>query len=427
MKKIMILGGGITGISIANLLKSRGIDSIIYEKENEAGGLCRSFYINNFSFDYGAHCSFTKNENVKKFLEENVECTKNRSESLNYKKGKWLKNPVQNNLYRLETEEKICVITDYIKKKDISTYNNYEEWLIAKYGDYFAKNYPMLYTKKYWTVDAKELETEWVGPRMYVPTIEEILKGAFEDKTPNIHYAGEIRYPQKGGFSQFLQHLLKNVKIEYNKEVVGIDDVCKQVQFADGEKQNYDILISTLPLDIMGKVCINTPENVEKSANELAHTSMALISLGLKKELPPYQTCYIYDEDIYTVRIFSTSQYSKGSAPKGCSTLQMEVYFSRFKEKKESLEEIKKKVIREGIELKIYEEEDILFSDIRWIEYANVIFTKGIYESRKCVQDYLENIGVIYAGRFADWDYMWTDQCIESAQRAVNVIMERIK
>lgn len=47
----------------------------------------------------------------------------------------------------------------------------------------------MQYTKKYWGVEAKELETKWVGERMYKPTIEEIRKGMETEDTPITYYA----------------------------------------------------------------------------------------------------------------------------------------------------------------------------------------------------------------------------------------------
>ncbi|MBR6713606.1 MAG: NAD(P)-binding protein [Selenomonadaceae bacterium] len=43
--KYLILGSGVAGLTFANLLKKRGEDSfLVLEKNNEAGGLCRSAY-----------------------------------------------------------------------------------------------------------------------------------------------------------------------------------------------------------------------------------------------------------------------------------------------------------------------------------------------------------------------------------------------
>ena len=43
--KYLILGSGVAGLTFANCLKKRGEDSfLVLEKNNEAGGLCRSAY-----------------------------------------------------------------------------------------------------------------------------------------------------------------------------------------------------------------------------------------------------------------------------------------------------------------------------------------------------------------------------------------------
>jgi protoporphyrinogen oxidase len=49
--KIGILGGGLTGLTIAANLKNRDFE--LFEKEKECGGLCRSFQQEGLTFDYG--------------------------------------------------------------------------------------------------------------------------------------------------------------------------------------------------------------------------------------------------------------------------------------------------------------------------------------------------------------------------------------
>lgn len=62
----------------------------------------------------------------------------------------------------------------------------------------------MTYTKKYWGVEAKDLETKWVGNRVYQPSMKEILEGMNSSETPITYYAKEMRYPKVGGFKKFL-------------------------------------------------------------------------------------------------------------------------------------------------------------------------------------------------------------------------------
>jgi len=62
----------------------------------------------------------------------------------------------------------------------------------------------------------------------------------------------------------------------------------------------------------------------------------------------------------------------------------------------------------------VIHEEDILFIDVRFERYANVIFDKYVYNSRKFVRDYLNDVGIETIGRFGEWDYLWSDQSLLS-------------
>ena len=54
--KILILGGGLTGLSIAYHLEKFGqTDYLVAERESAPGGLCGSIQKNGFTFDYAGH------------------------------------------------------------------------------------------------------------------------------------------------------------------------------------------------------------------------------------------------------------------------------------------------------------------------------------------------------------------------------------
>lgn len=425
-EKVVILGGGIAGIASAFFLKKCGIKSIVLEQTKRGGGLCRSFEIDGFWFDYGGHVSFTKDEEVRHILEKDINIQKGISLAINYDRGRWIKHPVQNNLAVLPTSEKIRIIYDMVNRNDNGVYHNYKEWLMSKYGCCFAEGYPCKYTRKYWTTDAENLETKWIGSRMYTPTLEEVLYGAFETDTEPVHYSGELRYPIKGGFERFIDRFINDCHMECHQEVTQINADEKYIETNGIERIYYDYLITTLPLDKTGQLFFDAPDEVVVACQKLKHTSLVLVSLGIKGDIGIEDAFYVYDEDIIVTRGYSTSKFGKENAPEGNSTLQLEVYFSPFKPLTKSIDEVKQKVIEQCVEMKVIKKEDILVSDVKMIEYANVIFTQDIYDNREVVHTYLNNNNVYYAGRFADWDYMWVDQTIISAKNMVNNLVERI-
>lgn len=253
--KIIILGAGIAGISAAYHAKEKypKAEVIVFEKTNDWGGLCGGFYVSSplgrFWFDNAVHLSFTSEEYVQKLFHSSSKPICHIPDPINYYKGIWIKHPAQNNLFPLNAKEKTLALKDMIEnhnsKKNLT---NFEEWLKAQYGNYFSENFPMKYTKKYWTTEAKNLSTTWVESRFYTPNLEEILYGAMSTDTPNTYYAQKMCYPKEGQYRSFFKSLAYQANIIYNKNIIKIDTHNQNIICADGSIETYSTLISTLPI-----------------------------------------------------------------------------------------------------------------------------------------------------------------------------------
>ena len=53
MKKVVIIGAGIGGLAIANMLAKAGMDVAVYEKNDQPGGRAGRLNIDGFRFDTG--------------------------------------------------------------------------------------------------------------------------------------------------------------------------------------------------------------------------------------------------------------------------------------------------------------------------------------------------------------------------------------
>ena len=89
-----------------------------------------------------------------------------------------------------------------------------------------------------------------------------------------------------------------------------------------------------------------------------------------------------------------------------------------------TLDEIKEDTIKQLINMKLFNNEDIKVSDVKFIKYANVMFTNDIYENRNIGHKYLDDKGIFYAGRFGEWDYLWSDQSLISGKKAAEKILK---
>ncbi|EDO6928473.1 UDP-galactopyranose mutase [Campylobacter coli] len=243
------------------------------------------------------------------------------------------------------------------------------------------------------------------------------------EDTPVTYYAKEMYYPIKGGYKAFLENMVKEIDIAYQKEVMAIDNEEKIIDFLDGTKVKYEKLISTLSLPLLVKILKNTPKDVLDSSKHLHATSVALVSLGFDKEIPKQLWYYVYDEDIFFARFYSPSIKSSYNAPKNCSSIQAEIYFSDFK----SLEKMSdncsnladffiKHVKEKLLQMKICNEEDIICEDFRIIPYANIIFNHDMEKHRDKLLNYVKDCGILTCGRFGEWDYLWSDQSFLSGK-----------
>ena len=427
--KIVVLGSGISGISCAYHLREEGLKSTIYEKDSDWGGLCGNFTINGFRFDKFVHFTFTKDEYTRDIFESSSECISHKPEASNYYSGTWLRHPAQNNLYPLNVEEKTKIIMSFIdsNNRGIESINNYEDWLKAQYGEYFSENFPMKYTQKYWTVPAKQLETKWVGNRMHKPSIEEVLNGAMSEHKEINYYTNEMRYPKKGGYKSIMNKMRQELDVELNKEVIEIDTQTKSIHFKDNTSIIYDCLVSSIPLPVIINTIKNVPAEVKNAVDRLLCTSGYIISLGFNKvNIARKLWFYIYDENILPSRVYSPSMKSPDNAPENCCSLQAEIYFSREFEIKMTEEQLLQHTIDKLKVMNIFKDEDLIVKDIRKQDFANVVFTPEIYESREKVKSYLFSQGIEVIGRFGEWDYFWSDQSFLSGKKVADNIKRRI-
>ena len=67
-----------------------------------------------------------------------------------------------------------------------------------------------------------------------------------------------------------------------------------------------------------------------------------------------------------------------------------------------------------------------MYQEARLLPYANVIFDLDRAPALKIVHDYLDDIGIAYAGRYGLWGYHWTDESFISGEQAAEIILERL-
>ena len=414
-EKVVILGAGIAGIGAGYKF---GEAAVIFEARERYGGLCDNFMIDGFRFDYCVHLSFAKEELVRSVFDQTPYYA-HKPVAQNYCDGYWAKHPLQNNTYQLPVDEKVRIIKSMISREKYDEINDYEQWLYSQYGEYFAEKYPRRYTRKYWCCEARDLSAEWITNRMYQPSIDEVLYGAMTPETPNTYYAEEMRYPKVGGYRAFFEHIAEKMDIRLSHRVVSVDPKKKTVGFANFCTVEYGQLISSLPLPVIISCIKDAPEAVVEASRRLFPTSVTLVSIGFNKVIPfPSLWFYIYNEEIIFARGYSPSMKSPENVPVGKSSLQFEIYQSPHKKIQLDDAAVVDSVIKSLSDMGISDRSDVEVSDIRTVEYGNVVYYHGMEKARQTVLDYLKSVGIMSVGRFGKWDYFWSNQSFMSGYNA---------
>ncbi len=415
---VVILGAGISGLTVSYFLNKMQIKNTIIEKDSIPGGLLKSFKIKNFVFDNFIHISHAKNSAVKNFFKKSSSYFQIKPKPNNLYGNKWIDHSPQFHLYPLKLKEKIKIILSFLKrnKKKEFRIKNYENWLKGAYGNYFANNFPMKYTEKYWATKSKNLSTNWIKFRMQEISFWELIKGSFFKIFKDTYYSSDMKYPKKGGYESFLKILKKNKNIIYNCKINYIDHLNKKI-YLNKKTIKYTNLVSTIPLPEFSMLTKEKSKKLISHSKKLRCTAGIIISIGLNTEIKTRTWFYIYNKDFKAARIYAPKKLSINNCPKGKSSLQAEIFLdNKTKVGKNYLNKVKKNTIDNLIKYNIVKKESIEFINIKYKKYANVIFDKNYDSSRNYILSHFKKLNVDFVGRFGSWAYLWSDQCFMSGK-----------
>jgi protoporphyrinogen oxidase len=434
MPNIVVLGSGMAGFGAAYRLHAEGIKPVMYDKNDYLGGHTASFRFEpGFLFDVGPHISFTKDPRIQELFADSVD---QHYETVqinlnNYWQGYWPLHPVQLHLHGLPEDIIVKVISDFVEERQQPErpIKNYADWLLASFGRTFSEAFPMKYTRKYHTTPADNMSTDWLGPRIYRPNLEEVLRGAISPSAPHVHYITHFRYPSAGGFINYLNKFVPFGNLKLNHELVSIDPGARELRFSNGHVTQYDGLVSSVPLPDLIRMIHGAPPDVVKASQLLSCSTCVLVNIGVNREdLSKAHMTYFYDEDICFSRLGFPHMLTARNAPPDNGSIQAEVYFSdKYKPFTGAPDAWIEPVIQDLRRCSLLRDSDkILFSKSMLLRYANVIFDLDREAALKTVHGYLDDLGIAYCGRYGDWGYMWTDESFKSGELAAERAVSRI-
>jgi len=415
-------------------LQRQNVDCQIFEKEAEVGGLCRSKKIDGFTFDYDGHLMHFKQAYVfdlmKSLLGSNL--VEHRRSAWIYSYGTYSRYPFQANLYGLPLPViKECLLGFIRATKNGKPHEgknfNFSSWINHTFGKGIAKNFMIPYNKKFWTLSPQELTCDWLDGFIPVPSLSEIVDGTIEESKRQFGYSARFWYPKRGGICEISQGLASSIKNIYtNSPIAQIDIHKKEIKMASGNKERFDLLISTIPLPEMAYLVKGLPNKIRALFKELRWNSILNLNLGLeRKDCFGRHWIYFPQKEFCFFRVGFYNNFSTYLTPQGKSSLYVEVSYSKHRplDKSNIVSKIVKDLNKAGI---LHAQDKISRQDVNDIKYGYPIYDKNYRKTREEILEYLSQNSIIPCGRYGSWRYMSMEDVIAEGKGVADTIADAV-
>lgn len=415
-KGIGILGGGISGIALAAHL---GEDVDVLEKRARIGGLCGAIIENGFTFDAaGPHIMFSKNKDVLRLMIEVLgdNVREGRRENRIWFKGRLVKYPFENDLASLPKEDNFeCILGYIVNPRASDVPSNLAEWSYATFGAGISEKYFIPYNEKIWNYDATKIGLEFVS-RIPKPPMEDVLKSSIGIPTEGYLHQLYFSYPREGGFEAIVHGFAKRVKgeIHTNCRVVSIarDGDAWRVGMDDGSERRYRTLVNTLPIHELLPMWEGAPREAIDAAAKLRYNSLINVLLGFSEDRGyPYTAVYLPDPDIVFHRISFPKSFSEQCVPPGSSSLMAEITTNDAI----SDEDVIERVIGDLVKTDFIDPATIVYKRAVRFQYGYPVYDLDYRANVTAMRDAVARTGLHLLGRFAQFDYINSDVCVERA------------
>ena len=486
MPSTVVIGAGPTGLSAAYHL---GDDAILIEQNGRVGGWCRSIEDKGFTFDHAGHIMFSNDPYVHELyamlLGDNVHWQDR--EAWIFSKNVYTRYPFQGALHGLPPDViQECIVgaiearfgslkksaagngalvqsskkngqastsTPDCKAESITDCcgdgvmeasaplakpvsgdeytgepRNFEEFIYKVWGAGIAKHFAVPYNKKLWAVPLSEMETSWLGGRVPIPDLGEMIEGALRPVAKPMGPNARFGYPLRGGFQTLMNGFLPHLKgeLRLNTRVKSVSPSRHTVTLHDGSTIKYEHLISTMPLPMLLRaIGDEAPREIREAASTLRHVSVRCVNIGVGRENLTEKHWIYYPEDTVFHRIFVQGNASPHCNPPGGFGLTCEITYSEYKPLPCDGQDLIDRCIADCRKVGFFREDDaILTANQVDMPYAYVVYDHGRASSVAAIREWLSQRDIILAGRYSEWEYYNSDHAFLAGKKAAEKVKE---
>jgi protoporphyrinogen oxidase len=410
MEPVLIVGGGLTGLVAAQQLERKEAPAVVLEREAEPGGACRSLSADGFVFDYTGHLLHVARPETEAYLEElglwqQLEIHGRRAAVVIG--GRTTPYPVQINTHGLAPEVRRDCLLGFVRawaEEPAGEPADFRAWVLDRFGEGLAEHFFFPYNSKLYRARPEELGLDWVGRYVPKPKLEEVIDGALGLHDGDVGYNATFRYPAQGGISLLpngIADRLSGLRLEH--EVTGVHLQERWVELAGGERIGWRQLLSTISLPaLIDRLADSLPKEVVEARRALRWVRVLNLALGVEGPAPSAEHwLYFPDPELPFYRVGFPSNHGN-LAPAGCHTVSVEVSLDPGVGDVEALAAAAQSAL---VGIGLLDETAVRVRRMTVLDPAYVVFDHPRREAVSLLRGFLNEHGVMLAGRWAEWKY----------------------
>ena len=483
--EILILGGGLTGLSAGYVLTKARLKVKVFESDSSVGGLSKTIIHNGFRFDLGGHRFFTKDRELNNFVKKLMgkELISVPRKSKIYMQNKYFDYPLKplNAIFGLGISTTIEILFDYaaerIKNLIREPQNiSLEDWVVGNFGPHIFNIYFKEYSEKVWGIECSMISAEWVAQRIRGLSLASAVKNAFfklngKDVPSLVDF---FLYPQLG-IGRISDRLKEDIE-EGNNSVL-TDSRIERINHSDFKVESIVVkhltpphpltnppltplsngpacpcltgrqvvgrgeedlsvihggeLISSIPITkLVNMLHPAPPENILTAASKLRFRDLVIVAVMINRKRVTDQTwIYIPEQKIPFGRLHEPTNWSEKMAEEGKTIIVAEFFsFKGDRIWNKSDEELTSITVENLENMGFVKKHEIIGSAVVRVPNAYPLFEVGYKERCDEIYEYLGRFKNLHiTGRSGMFRYYNMDHAIESGIKTAERIIKKSK
>lgn len=409
MKKIVILGAGVTGLSLGQMLKGKA-SVLILEKEDRIGGIAKTKLIDGATYHtVGGHCFNSKHPQIMEFvfslLPRDEWHKTSRFSRINF--GNYeVDYPIEfsiGQIFEKDPDFAYKTTLDFLKSEDTGNYLNLEDWFRQKFGNELCDRYFIPYNSKIWGNEPKNMDYKWVQDKLPIPDKRGFFNALMRPETDTMPHSS-FYYPNTNNQASLIEALAKDLEIKTSTSVESLRR--KDNKWVINDSIEADVVVSTIPLNLLPSYIVGAPAEVLEQASKLRYNKVS--NVFWKSRLTDKTWTYQPRRESIFHRYIHIGSFFKPS----------EGYTITECVGEHSYDEMVECGLKDPFLIKPL--------DYNVSEHAYVVFDGNRDKAVKTVSDYLDSIGIRSIGRFGRWEYFNMDICMLDSMNTAKEIIKTL-